>query len=164
MFHSPFCETHEVNVEPAKVPAIDIAGKMPLAGWQHPSGALRVRGIRYTDSRWNIRGWATWRSQGHVSLQPVRHAWKVNECITAVNFYTASIQEDNQYPPPFDGRLRWITQFPVLMLLAWLALPAGPPAQFGHPLDGQWSGQWRPKDNPTRLLLNLDCDGRNITG
>jgi hypothetical protein len=45
MFHSPFCETHEVNVEPAKVPAIDIAGKMPLAGWQHPSGALRVPGI-----------------------------------------------------------------------------------------------------------------------
>lgn len=39
-------------------------------------------------------------------LQPVRHAWKVNECITAVNFYTASIQENNQYRLPFDGRLR----------------------------------------------------------
>jgi hypothetical protein len=32
-----------------------------------------------------------------VSQQPVQHAWKVNECITAVNFYTASIQKTNQY-------------------------------------------------------------------
>jgi hypothetical protein len=100
MFHSPFCETHEVNVEPAKVPAIDIAGKMLLAGWQHPSGALCVPGIAPQIRDWNIRGWATWRSQGHVSLQPVRHAWKVNECITAVNFYTASIQEQRRVPPP----------------------------------------------------------------
>jgi hypothetical protein len=30
-----------------------------------------------------------------VSLQLVRHAWKVNECITVVNVYTASIQENN---------------------------------------------------------------------
>jgi hypothetical protein len=58
----------------------------------------------------------------------------------------------------------WITRSQVLMLLAWLALPAATLAQFGHPLDGQWSGQWGPKDKPTRLLLNLDWDGRNITG
>ena len=28
-------------------------------------------------------------------------------------------------------------------------------AQFGHPLKGQWSGEWGPKDNPNRLLLDL---------
>jgi hypothetical protein len=83
-------------VEPARVPAIDIAGKMPLAGWQHRSGALRVPGIRYTDSRFEHPRLGHVAVPRHVSLQPVRHAWKVNECITAVNFYTASIQEKNE--------------------------------------------------------------------
>jgi hypothetical protein len=58
----------------------------------------------------------------------------------------------------------WITRCRLLALLAWLAMPAAALAQFGHPLDGQWSGQWGPKDKPTRVLLNLDWDGRNITG
>lgn len=58
----------------------------------------------------------------------------------------------------------WITRSRVLMLLAWLALPAAVLAQFGHPLDGQWSGQWGPNDKPNRLLLDLDWDGKTITG
>jgi len=45
-----------------------------------------------------------------------------------------------------------------------VALPAIAGAQFGHPMKGQWSGQWGPKDNPNRLLLNLDWDGKDITG
>ena len=37
-------------------------------------------------------------------------------------------------------------------------------AQFGHPLKGQWSGAWGPKDAPKRLLLDLNWDGKAITG
>jgi len=49
-------------------------------------------------------------------------------------------------------------------LLLSLALPATAAAQFGHPLDGVWSGQWGPQDRPNRLLLELDWDGKTITG
>jgi hypothetical protein len=52
----------------------------------------------------------------------------------------------------------------VLVLIACVALPAAAPAQFGHPLDGQWSGEWGPSEKPNRLLLNLDWDGKAITG
>ena len=45
-----------------------------------------------------------------------------------------------------------------------LALPAVALAQFGHPLKGQWSGQWGPKDNPSRLLLDIEWDGKDLTG
>ena len=45
-----------------------------------------------------------------------------------------------------------------------LALPLVAGAQFGHPLKGQWSGQWGPADNPKRLLLDLHWDGKAITG
>jgi hypothetical protein len=45
-----------------------------------------------------------------------------------------------------------------------LALPAVAQAQFGHPLKGQWSGQWGTAASPTRLLLDLDWDGKAITG
>jgi hypothetical protein len=51
----------------------------------------------------------------------------------------------------------------VIGLVAMLALPATAHAQFGHPLDGQWSGGWG-KDNVNRLLLDLDWDGKEITG
>ena len=51
----------------------------------------------------------------------------------------------------------------VLGLVAILAVPATAGAQFGHPLDGQWSGGWG-KDNANRLLLDLDFDGKEITG
>jgi len=53
---------------------------------------------------------------------------------------------------------------PVLALLMALALPFTVGAQFGHPMKGQWSGEWGPKNNPNRLLLNLDWDGKEITG
>ncbi len=45
-----------------------------------------------------------------------------------------------------------------------LVLPAVAVAQFGHPLKGQWSGQWGPANSPNRLLLDLHWDGKDITG
>ena len=45
-----------------------------------------------------------------------------------------------------------------------LALPVLAFAQFGHPMKGQWSGQWGPANNPNRLLLDLHWDGKDITG
>ena len=45
-----------------------------------------------------------------------------------------------------------------------LALPAVVHGQFGHPLKGQWSGEWGPSDKPNRLLLNFEWDGKAITG
>ena len=52
----------------------------------------------------------------------------------------------------------------LVVLAACLALPVVLAAQFGHPLDGQWSGEWGPKEKPNRLLLNLDWNGKEITG
>jgi hypothetical protein len=52
----------------------------------------------------------------------------------------------------------------ALILAFTLALPIAAYAQFGHPLKGQWSGQWGPADNSNRLLLNFDWDGKEITG
>jgi hypothetical protein len=44
-----------------------------------------------------------------------------------------------------------------------LAAPAL--AQFGHPLKGTWSGDWGPtKDNRTHVVLELNWDGKAITG
>ena len=38
-------------------------------------------------------------------------------------------------------------------------------AQYGHPLKGTWSGDWGPnKDIRNRVLLQLDWDGKAITG
>ena len=38
-------------------------------------------------------------------------------------------------------------------------------AQYGHPLTGSWSGDWGPtKANRNRVLLDLDWDGKAITG
>lgn len=45
-----------------------------------------------------------------------------------------------------------------------LALPIVASAQFGHPLKGQWSGEWGPKGSPTRLLLDIHWDGKELTG
>ena len=55
--------------------------------------------------------------------------------------------------------LRTLAVFTLL-----LALPMLAQAQFGHPLKGQWSGEWGPKNNPNRLLLDLHWDGKEITG
>jgi hypothetical protein len=58
-----------------------------------------------------------------------------------------------------------IKTFRTLAVLAMLvALPAMAVAQFGHPLKGQWSGEWGAKNNPNRLLLDLHWDGKEITG
>jgi len=45
-------------------------------------------------------------------------------------------------------------------------LMAGPAlAQFGHPLKGTWTGDWGPtKDNRTHVVLEMDWDGKAITG
>lgn len=52
----------------------------------------------------------------------------------------------------------------IVAVVCALALPLGVDAQFGHPLKGQWSGEWGPKDKPNRLLLNFEWDGKEITG
>ena len=52
----------------------------------------------------------------------------------------------------------------VLLALLLSAATAGLSAQFGHPLKGQWSGEWGPKDAGKRLLLDLHWDGKAITG
>ena len=52
----------------------------------------------------------------------------------------------------------------VIALAILLVAPAGLRAQFGHPLKGQWSGQWGPSDNSKRLLLDLHWDGNVISG
>jgi len=57
---------------------------------------------------------------------------------------------------------RWI--LPLLTLALVLAVPGLTSAQFGHPLKGQWSGQWGPASSPVRLLLDLQWDGKQITG
>jgi hypothetical protein len=48
----------------------------------------------------------------------------------------------------------------VIALLA--VVPVALSAQFGHPMKGQWSGQWGPDQQ--RLLLDLNWDGKNISG
>jgi hypothetical protein len=50
----------------------------------------------------------------------------------------------------------------ALFVATMLALPAAALAQFGHPLKGQWSGQWGKANQ--RLLLDLDWDGKDIVG
>jgi hypothetical protein len=45
-----------------------------------------------------------------------------------------------------------------------LSVPTLAWAQFGHPLKGQWSGQWGPANSAKRLLLDLHWDGKDITG
>ena len=52
----------------------------------------------------------------------------------------------------------------LLALTALLVLPSAAGAQFGHPLKGQWSGEWTVKGQANRLLLNLDWDGKVISG
>jgi len=38
-------------------------------------------------------------------------------------------------------------------------------AQFGHPLKGSWSGDWGTgPNNRNRVLINLNWDGKTITG
>ena len=53
---------------------------------------------------------------------------------------------------------------PAVVALGAAALPVAVHAQFGHPMKGQWSGEWGPKAKPNRLLLNLDWNGKDVTG
>lgn len=52
----------------------------------------------------------------------------------------------------------------VAVALMFVLAPPVASAQFGHPLKGQWSGQWGPVSQPNRLLLDLDWNGKAITG
>ena len=52
----------------------------------------------------------------------------------------------------------------VAAVAAVLTVSAPAAAQFGHPLKGQWSGQWGEAAAPNRLLLDLHWDGKEITG
>jgi hypothetical protein len=57
------------------------------------------------------------------------------------------------------------SRFLSFVLLALLLVaPSAVSAQFGHPLKGQWSGQWGPADSAKRLLLDLHWDGKAISG
>jgi len=59
-------------------------------------------------------------------------------------------------------------RFPVrgtTMAFAALLVAAPVLAQFGHPLKGTWSGDWGPtKENRTHVVLELNWDGKAITG
>ena len=51
----------------------------------------------------------------------------------------------------------------ALMMALAVALPAS--AQFGHPLKGSWTGDWgTSKENRTHVVLELNWDGKAITG
>ena len=45
-----------------------------------------------------------------------------------------------------------------------VALPSVAIAQFGHPLKGSWSGERTTGRQQARLLINLDWDGKDVTG
>src|SRR5688572_9716623 len=63
-----------------------------------------------------------------------------------------------------SGRGHAMTLRTLAVLALLLAAPAMALAQFGHPLKGQWSGEWGPKGSPNRLLLDIQWDGKEITG
>ncbi len=54
--------------------------------------------------------------------------------------------------------------FRVFTLLACLALASTAFAQFGHPLKGSWSGSWGADNARQHVVLNLNWDGKAITG
>lgn len=53
----------------------------------------------------------------------------------------------------------------LISLSAALGIAVTALAQYGHPLKGSWSGDWgTSKDNRNRVLLELNWDGKAITG
>src|SRR5262249_38063300 len=62
--------------------------------------------------------------------------------------------------------MRTIPHSRFFVLNCALVLLAAPVlAQFGHPLKGTWSGDWGPtKENRTHVVLELNWDGKAITG
>ena len=66
---------------------------------------------------------------------------------------------------PSTQRPRRTGSFRLIGLLACLAVAATALAQYGHPLKGSWSGDWGvTKENRTRVLVELNWDGKAITG
>ena len=58
-----------------------------------------------------------------------------------------------------------VAPFLLVALLAWCLAATTASAQYGHPLKGTWSGDWgASKDKRTRILLQLEWDGKAITG
>ncbi len=58
-------------------------------------------------------------------------------------------------------KLTLLTLTATLIVLA--CVPAA--AQYGHPLKGSWSGDWgTTKETRNRLLLDLNWDGKAVTG
>jgi hypothetical protein len=56
-----------------------------------------------------------------------------------------------------------ITSFVCLLSFLFIGGTAG--AQYGHPLKGTWSGDWGTgKDNRHRVLLELNWNGKELTG
>jgi hypothetical protein len=55
--------------------------------------------------------------------------------------------------------------FRLVCVLAVLGVAVTARAQYGHPLKGTWSGDWGvSKDSRNRVLLELNWDGKLITG
>ena len=55
--------------------------------------------------------------------------------------------------------------FRLMTVFAFLAIAGSAFAQFGHPLKGTWSGDWGTgASNRTHVVLDLNWDGKNITG
>jgi hypothetical protein len=55
--------------------------------------------------------------------------------------------------------------FRSLIVAAFVLTASSALAQYGHPLKGSWSGDWGPnKDQRTRVLLQMQWDGKAITG
>ncbi len=53
----------------------------------------------------------------------------------------------------------------VVAFATMAAMAATASAQFGHPLKGTWTGDWGPnKDTRTHVVLDLNWDGKAITG
>ena len=59
----------------------------------------------------------------------------------------------------------WLPVRRSTIALAALLVAAPALAQFGHPLKGTWSGDWgTTRDNRTHVVLELNWDGKAITG
>jgi len=54
--------------------------------------------------------------------------------------------------------------FRVFGLLSCALITASALAQEGHPAKGTWVGFWGPTEAPTRLVIVMDYDGKNLSG
>ena len=50
------------------------------------------------------------------------------------------------------------------LLVTLFSLATAGAAQYGHPLKGSWSGERMAGTQSVRLLVNLDWDGKEVTG